>query len=296
MKMKRPYWSFGLVGFPLEHSWSPRLHRAALAALGLDGAYELLPVSSELFEHSIGHLLSALRTRQMHGLNVTIPYKSRVVHYLDDIVEEARWVGAVNTIVMEGDRLLGYNTDVPGFFADLQRLGWLNEEGADNKVALVFGAGGAARAVVYTLLRAGFHIQLVARRPEQAWEVRNHLLTCATDFGKKMDVLDWSLRELRGALQDVALIVNCTPLGMWPHTQSCPWPEALPLPKGARVYDLVYRPRKTALLQLAERSGNAFANGLGMLIEQAALSLELWIRRKVPREAMWQEVQGGMDS
>lgn len=291
MCMGNKQWKFGLMGFPLEHSLSPRLHQAALAALGWTGSYDLFAIPPDRFENSLVDLLDAMRIGKIHGLNVTLPYKRRILPHLEQIAEEAQGAGAVNTIVFNHGQLVGYNTDVPGFMADLMRLGWLQELTLKQSCALVLGAGGAGRAVIFSLLRAGFWIKLVARRSEQAREVKSDFMTLNTALGEKIEVYGWTSSEFRRALKDVGVVVNCTPLGMWPHVESSPWPDEVPLPEEVRLYDLVYRPPHTAFLRLAERHGNPRANGLGMLIEQAALSFELWTGVKAPRESMRQAIR-----
>ena len=158
------YYSLGLIGYPLEHSLSPRIHAAALQDLRLAGEYLLFPI-----EHSSGlqAILGEMRSGKIHGLNVTIPYKKAVLSLLDDLSTAAQAIGAVNTISQQDGKMVGDNTDARGFYADLERLGWA-KIGEPDRHALVLGAGGSARAIVYALANAGWRVTISARRQEQA--------------------------------------------------------------------------------------------------------------------------------
>lgn len=259
----------GLLGWPLGHSLSPRLHQAALQACRLSGEYQLYPVQNA---GQLKPYLMQVRCGKLDGLNVTIPYKQAVLPLLDDLTPTARAVGAVNTLYRSGSQVVGDNTDVPGFLADLQRIG-----PASGGAALVLGAGGAARAVVYALSRAGWQVTVAARRVEQAQALADNL----RPFAGAVSALPL---EKDALTFDFQLLVNATPVGMHPHTQANPWPEGAPLLANCFVYDLVYNPAQTMLLQQAP----AGSNGLGMLIEQAALAFELWTGRNVPRQALWE--------
>lgn len=270
----------GLTGYPLTHSLSPRLHNAALAALGISGVYQLFPLpDGENPLAGLTGLLARLRTRQLQGLNVTIPYKQAVIPLLDDLTAAAKAVQAVNTIYLRGDRLVGDNTDAAGFWCDLRTSLPLVEQAGQQ--ALVLGAGGSARAVCYALLKQGWQVTLAARRLEQTQALAAWFRPF---FGRK---------AIRGChffqveqIQAAALLVNTTPVGMFPNSDCSPWPDGLALPAGAAVYDLVYNPRQTLLVQQAAAAGLAAVSGLGMLVEQAALALECWLARPAPRDVM----------
>lgn len=263
----------GLIGYPLGHSLSPKIHTAALAACGLTGDYSLFPIHPDDKTALVG-LLARVRAGEIHGLNVTIPHKQNVISLLDGLTETAQAIGAVNTISLRNGQLIGDNTDAPGFLSDLKNF--LNGQKSMVKgqnpqspitnfqSALVLGAGGSARAVVYALLRDGWNVTLAARRLEQAQQLANsfsHPALRTTD-----------LTDLRPAPFD--LIINTTPLGMTPNVDSTPW--ELPFPENAAVYDLVYNPRETRLVREARTLGLLARSGLGMLIEQAALAFEIW--------------------
>lgn len=269
----------GLIGFPLGHSLSPRIQQAALDYAHLKGSYERFPIAPE-DTNGLRKILARMRGGEITGLNVTIPHKQTVIPLLDDLTFEAETIGAVNTIYCYEGRLVGANTDAPGFLADLRqaysRKTW---EQAGRKHALILGAGGAARAVVYALLSDGWQITLAARRIEQAQALAEDLAAlqgCVTAIALHPGVLQ-TLKD------EVTLLVNTTPVGMFPHSKASPWPPELALPPLAAVYDLVYNPRETQLLRAARAAGLPAAGGLGMLLAQAALAFEIWTDISVPR-------------
>ena len=272
----------GLIGFPLEHSLSPRIHQAALDYALLKGSYSLFPIAPNDLS-KLRAMLERLRIGEITGLNVTIPHKQTVVSLLDELTPEAQSIGAVNTISCRGRRLIGANTDAPGFLADLELAfpckPW---EQAARKNALVLGAGGAARAVVSALLSDGWQVAIAARRTEQAEALAAEVAGGET----AASVLALQSASLRALSADLTLLVNTTPLGMFPRVDACPWPQGLALPQQAAIYDLVYNPRETQLVRAARAAGLPACGGLGMLLEQAALSFKIWTNVSVPR-SVW---------
>ena len=283
--------SFGLVGYPLEHSLSPLIHKAALQELGIQGEYRLYPVEEAA---SLLELMEGVRMGSLHGLNVTIPYKSDILSFLDHLTPTARAIGAVNTVFLRDSQLVGDNTDAAGFLADLERLGWL-EIGDLKRCAVVLGAGGSARAVVYALASTGWQIIIAARRQEQAAIlVKTMQESFENDLPvgrkKSFTAVHLGYASLASLNPTPDLIVNTTPLGMFPRDDISPWPEDLDFPPQAALYDLVYNPAETALMRAARGDGLRVTNGLGMLVEQAALSFEIWTGLEAPRQAMHQAV------
>lgn len=282
-------WRFGLIGWPLGHSLSPTLHQTALQALALKGDYKLLPIPPERVDQELSTLTICLRDGNLDGLNVTIPYKQAVIPYLGALTEAARAVGAVNTIYREGGRLVGDNTDIGGFSGELAKMeAFFNDKPV--RKALVLGAGGAARAVVYVLLKAGWDVTVAARRREQAAGLADIIpIHCTGSFSAAL--LDESI-----AAMSPDLIVNATPAGMWPRPDATPWPAGVSIPRDALVYDLIYNPPETCLM----RASALARGGLGMLVEQAALSFEIWTGRAAPRSKMLlaaeQQLAGAMES
>ena len=273
MNRLKKVFALGLVGWPVAGSLSPALHSAALKACGQSGEYRLYPAPPLPAGRAILQtLLDLLRNGELHGLNVTIPHKQTLLPLLDELTPAAQAIGAVNTLWAEDGRLYGDNTDAPGFLADL--AGQLKNLPAYPKKALVLGAGGAARAVVYALLHSGWEVRLAARRLEQAQQL-------AADFPALAGVT-----ELSSIAGDESLIVNASAAGMLPHPDTSPWPAGLILPERAFVYDLVYKPVLTRLMQQASQAGLPNCNGLGMLTHQAALAFQRWSGCPASLEAM----------
>ena len=267
----------GLIGYPLEHSLSPKIHTAALRECGLDGDYSLFPIHPD-DEDGLKDLLARLLSGEITGLNVTIPHKQNVVPFLDELTSTAKAVRAVNTIYCRNHKLIGDNTDAPGFLSDLKRfIG--NRKLETGRSALILGAGGSARAVVYALTNDGWNVVIVARRIEQAQELASHY--------KGVEPIELTL-EIRSS--EFRLVVNTTPVGMTPNINQSPWPDGLRFPNQALIYDLVYNPRETKLVKDACAVGLSATTGLGMLIEQAALSFEIWTGRKPSRETLLESI------
>jgi len=266
----------GLIGYPLRHSLSPEIHIAALKACGLEGDYSLFPVSPD-DKQGLKSLLNRVRTGEITGLNVTIPHKQNVIPLLDKLTPTAQAIGAVNTIYLRDNKLIGDNTDALGFSADLKKFLTTETQRHGDINALVLGAGGSARAVVYALVNSGWNVTIAARRIEQAQE----LAASFTNYELQITNYESFIHHP----STFNLIVNTTPLGMAPNADQSPWPENLPFPN-ASVYDLVYNPRETKLVKDARAQGLSATTGLGMLIEQAALAFELWTGQCPPREIM----------
>jgi shikimate dehydrogenase len=260
----------GLIGWPTGHSVSPAMHNAAFAELGLNWSYVPLPVSTEPAAR-IGEAVAGLRALGLRGANVTVPHKQAVMPYLDRLSPAAGAIGAVNTIRVEADgTLFGDNTDARGFVADLR------DHGVDPAAlrVLVLGAGGSARAVVYGLAEAGCRNIIIsnrtlARAEELAGAMQEHFPHCP--------ITAHGLPEaIHAAAGQADLIVNTTSLGMTPNVETTPWDEEVAFRPGQTVYDLVYNPPQTQLLQQATVDGARVIGGLGMLIWQGALAFELW--------------------
>jgi len=251
----------GVIGWPVTHSRSPRLHGYWLRTYGIDGAYVPLAVAP-------GHLPAAVRglaALGFRGANVTVPHKEAVLECLDTVTSQARRIGAVNTIVVGSDgRLEGRNTDGEGFLANLREGApdWRPDAGP----AVVLGAGGAARAVLAALIDAGVgSIHVLNRSGDRA-------AALAAAFGPPVIALPW--QERTGRLADAALLVNTTTLGM--TGQPALELDLSALPYQAVVTDLVYVPRLTPLLAAARDRGNPVVDGLGMLLHQAVPGFEAW--------------------
>lgn len=254
----------GLIGNPVEHSRSPKMQNAAFAALGMEHVYELWHTE----DHEVAARVASIRDADIAGANVTVPHKQAVMHHLDEISETARRIGAVNTIIPDGDRLVGDNTDAHGFAASIL------EKHPDfaPKQAIVLGAGGASRAVIVALQQAGADVSIVNRTFEKAEALATEL---------EANALDWS--ELSTAFTSVNVVVNATSLG-W-HDEVLLEDDVLRhLPADALIADLTYR--NTPFLQSGERLGLRTLDGQGMLIHQGVRAFELWFGVTPPVDVM----------
>lgn len=271
-----------ILGSPLEHSLSPFIHNTAFQHQGLNFVYLAASFPEQRLQEAL-HGLSALG---FAGANVTIPYKQAVLPYMDHLSEPARAIGAVNTIICKNDQIYGDNTDIEGFLSPLRDLE------LQRMPMVVLGAGGSARAVVYGLLKeyTPNPLTLVARRVRQAEKLAADLAS----FGGKIEICDFA--SASKSIQDSRLIVNTTPLGMYPHVENTPWKQPQDFSPGQIVYDLVYLPNPTRLIQEAGRRGASTIGGLTMLVEQAASAYRQWTEQDMPvafvRESLTRHLQG----
>ncbi|MBD2111417.1 MULTISPECIES: shikimate dehydrogenase [Cyanophyceae] len=268
----------GVIGDPVTHSLSPVMHNAALAELGADYVYVAFPVLAEGLEAAI----AGFAATGVQGFSITIPHKQAILPLLATVTDEAQAVGAVNTVWRTEQGWAGTNTDVAGFVAPLKAFRpWAG------CTALVLGNGGAARAVVAGCAQLGFDaVQVVGRRAEALVAFQQGWVN--SPLQPPLTVHAWE--ELPTLLPTADLIVNTTPLGM--HTTAGQTPlaaEALALaPSHAVVYDLIYTPRPTRLLALADQRGLSTLDGLEMLVQQGAAALEIWLNCPVPVDTMRQ--------
>lgn len=265
----------GIIGDPVAHSLSPRLHNAAFEALGLDYVYVPFPVRAA----EVGAAVLGLAGLGCRGANVTIPHKGAVLPYLDEVTGDARLVEAVNTVVVEGGRLHGYNTDVEGVRGALAEVAGDSLHG---EPALVLGAGGAARAAALALARMGAALTIVNRSPAAAARLVDLLTAAAPGTSCRWQVLS----ALTAA--DVAghrVVVNATSLGM-PGEGKVPAPLADTVTAGQIVFDAVYTAGPTDLLAAAQARGATVVDGLEMLLRQAAEAFTLWTGVPAPLEVM----------
>lgn len=272
----------GVVGHPIEHSLSPVMHNAAIAHLGVNYVYVPFPVKPAEFELAIAGFAAI----GVQGFNLTIPHKQAILPLLAEVSEIAQAVGAVNTVWRTEKGWSGTNTDVEGFIAPLQKLprNW------HPAIALVLGCGGAARAVVAGLAQLGCSkIRVIGRNPDklatfrQSWD--------GSPSGKLLSVYAWS--ELVDWLPTAGLVVNTTPIGMAPKGDQSPLTEGEMdlLPTDSIVYDLIYTPNPTLLLQQAQARSLPTIDGLEMLVQQGAAALRIWLRSPVPIDIMRQSLR-----
>lgn len=260
----------GLIGFPVEHSISPAMHNAAFRHLGMDWVYDAMAIPPDILKYGI-------REPMQHGyigLNVTIPHKEAVMRLVTpDAI--ARAVGAINTIDFRTNT--GTNTDVQGLIDDLKA----HHIPLKEETVLVLGAGGAARAAVYGLVREGAKVIVVNRTLQKAQVMLADLTISAGIRGVDAMTLDEAVEHTP------SLIINCTSAGLYPKIDDSPWVDGVPIPKNITVYDMIYRPQKTKFMTQAEDAGGRAIGGLGMLVRQGALSFKLWTGVDAPLETMF---------
>lgn len=275
----------GVFGHPVEHSLSPAMHNAAIAALGVNYLY--IPFS--VLPEDIGPAIRSIIPLGIIGVNLTIPHKERVLPFLDRIAPEARAVGAVNTVHNDKGTLVGYNTDGEGFAGPLKALGY----GLAGRRAVVLGAGGAARSVVFRLARESGSITIVNRTLERAERLAEEVRRVSKEA--RVDCLgsgdDAGLRE---TLAGAELLVNTTSVGMSPHEDDRPPIPPQALHPGLFVYDLIYNPRETRLLAEARAAGCGTLNGAPMLAYQGAAAFEIWTGQRPDVAIMQSAVEAGL--
>ena len=269
--------ALGIIGYPIGHSISPLFQQAALDRLSAPHRYR----AYEVHPDSVGGFIASLRSAGVLGINVTVPHKEAVMPFLDDVDDWAAEAGAVNTIVNRDGRLTGYNTDGYGFLRALTDEGDLNPAG---KRVLVLGAGGSARGVVQALIRAEVGRLDIANRTLARAEL---LAELAEQRSVPAGATSLDPGQLFEAAASADLIVNCTSLGMRHGPDETASPLASQhIPAGSLVYDLVYNPMLTPLLQAAQSAGAKTLGGISMLVYQGAASFELWLQRPAPVPAM----------
>jgi shikimate dehydrogenase len=265
-----------LLAHPAGHSVSPAMMAAAFAAVGREARYDALDVAPE----DLADAVAALRRAPWLGANVSVPHKAAVVPLLDELRPTARRLGAVNVVVRQGERLVGDNTDLPGFARALAAL-----EPIAGRRAVVLGAGGAARAVVAALRDRGFAVAVHNRTPARARALVEALGGAGATVLTDADLAD--------AVAAADLLVQTTTVGMVGGPPGSPLPEGV-LPTGGAVVDLVYRPAITPLLRAARAAGLVVQNGLPMLVHQGAAAFEAWTGLPAPVDAMGQAAEAAL--
>lgn len=269
----------GVFGHPVSHSLSPAMQNAAIRAMNIDYIY----VPFHVLPEDLGRAVEGVRALQIAGVNVTIPHKERIIAYLDEVSDYAREIGSVNTVTNDDGVLKGDTTDGPGFLRSAESaFGKL-----DGCRTLILGAGGSAKAVAFALARIGCEVAIANRTHERAVELVEGLKAVFGDA--RLGVVELRGEALADAANSADLLVNTTSVGMRPDVDGIPIPPDLLHPK-LRVYDLVYNPLRTRLVEEAERRGASAVSGLGMLVHQGALSLRIWTGLEPPIGVMEQAV------
>lgn len=267
---------FGIIGFPVKHTLSPHFQNAAFASLGMDAVYIPFEVPPEKLKSSF----ASIKALGFSGINVTIPHKQAVLSLVDELSPEVKGIGAANTIVFRNGKAKAYNTDGEGFIRSLKNDLKIDPKG---RSVLLFGCGGAAKAIAFVLAREGarsitFVDQAEKRAKELSAKTKKDFRRCGTKYipflGPRIDEEVW----------DSDLLVNASPMGMHKADACIVDPKALH--KGLAVYDIVYNPPVTPLLKAAKKKGIKASNGLGMLLYQGVLSFEFFTGKKAPVSVM----------
>ncbi|MBA7581588.1 Shikimate dehydrogenase (NADP(+)) [subsurface metagenome] len=281
--LKKPYITartnvLCIIGYPIEHSMSPIMHNAALKDQSLDYVY----VAFNIPPNDLKNAVLGFKMLSIKGINVTIPYKENIIPYLDEIDPLAEKIGAVNTIKNEGKYLIGKNTDASGAKKALLDAGCE----ITGKKALILGAGGAAKAVSFALSE-DLDVVYIANRTEK------RAIKLAKDFTNKTAIKavgkNMSINTLKNLVNDVDILINTTPLGMYPDIKESPISEEI-LHNNLFVFDIVYNPLETRLLKEARKIGCKTLGGLDMFVNQGGLAFEWWTGKKPNLNLMKEKV------
>jgi shikimate dehydrogenase len=272
----------GVIGDPIEHSLSPVMHNAAIRELGLDYVYVPLPVKKE----DLNKAIAGFEAIGLIGFNITIPHKQAIIPFLSEISPAAQMVGAINTVWRTEEGWSGTNTDVEGFIAPLKALSrdW------QKITPVILGNGGAARAVVAGLSQLGCsRLQVVGRDRQKLEQFKQSWQNLPVY--DSITVHSWT--DLPELISESELLVNTTPVGMYPDVERSPIDGAAleQLQPEAIAYDLIYTPNPTQFLKLASQQGAIAIDGLEMLVQQGAAALQIWLQQPVPVEVMRQSLK-----
>jgi len=268
----------GIFGHPISHSLSPKMQNAAIKAAGLEQEYVYLPF--DIFPEDLACAVKSLRVLGSRGVNVTIPHKEGVILHLDELNTQAQAVQAVNVIVNENKRLIGYNTDGIGFIRSLKDDAGIDPRG---RKVLVLGAGGAAKSIAAALASAGAdQLVIVNRTINRAQSIAE----IVRGFGGRAKVFDFSSEGLKREIAASHIIVNTTSVGLYPPDQSLITDYLDYLNKDQLVSDIIYHPQETLLLKQAKMRGCNTLSGAGMLIYQGAEAFRLWTGLEAPVQEM----------
>ena len=269
----------GLIGSPVAHSISPQMHNEAFRLLGLDYVY----LAFDLGRSSLRQAVEGLREIGCRGFNVTMPYKVPILEFMDELTPAARIAGACNTVIIKDGRMTGHTTDGVGFMQSVTDAG----HNIFRKKMTILGAGGAATAIITQAALDGVRrIDIFRRsRPEAFSATESFARKVQQETGCRVRVFDIAdTRELRDSLEESAILVNATNVGMIPHEDGCPISDPSLLRPGLIVGDIIYNPRKTRLYRMAESAGCPVFNGMYMLLFQGAASFHCWTGQRMPIE------------
>lgn len=261
---------YGIVANPIKHSFSPMMHNTAFQTLGIDDVY----LAFEVNEDQLDDYITSVKTLNIKGFNISMPYKIKIMKYLDEMTQEAQLCQAVNTVKNENGKLIGHISDGKGFFMSCVEKGW----DIRNQKIVVLGAGGAACAIIVALALQGAKEIIVYNRSDKPFiKELNDKLECPIVLKSLSD-----LESLKEDLKDTYLLIQTTGIGMEPNTDQCLIPDSSYLPTTLKVADIIYNPLETKLLTMAKEKGLEYMNGEGMILYQGAVSFEFWTGQKMP--------------
>lgn len=253
-----------ILGYPVEHSFSPQMHNFISEQMGKNYVYTALEVKPG----SLKAAVEGLRALGFAGVNVTAPYKYEVMNYIDEVSSQARLLGSVNTVVNHDGKLVGYNTDARGFYQSLLYKG----AEVKGKNLLILGAGGATKPISVLFAQEGANSITIVNRTKAKAEA-------LADYVRQ--ICNYKI-ETRRALSHYDIVINTTSLGMYPNVEGCPLEDMTFVDEKTVVCDMIYNPEKTVFLKKAEKQGARIINGLGMLIFQGIFAYELFTDTKLP--------------
>ena len=261
---------YGIVANPIKHSFSPMMHNTAFKTLGIDDVYLAFEVEQDQLENFI----ISVKTLNMKGFNVSMPYKLKIIDYLDELTQEAKLCQSVNTVKYENGKLIGHISDGKGFFLACHQKGW----NIENQKIVILGAGGASRAIIVEAALQHAKEIIVYNRSDKPF-----IRELNEQFDTPIHLKPLSdLQSLKEDLKDTYLLIQTTNVGMEPHSHECLIPDESYLPKTLKVADIIYKPAMTQLLKLAKNKGLEYMNGEGMILYQGAVSFEFWTNQKMP--------------
>ena len=273
-------YQLGLIGFPIKHSLSPWIHENFLQKAQLNGSYTLFEIG---LDESFSKVIDEIKEKNLNGFNVTVPYKQTIIPYLDEIDKEAEKIGAVNTVVNDNGRWIGYNTDGKGYLRSLESK-FPNLLADKTQKILILGAGGAARGIYYALTASDF---------EQV-DIANRTIESATEIAKlkrkKTNTQVLSLAEAESKVPEYDIFIQTSSVGMNPNHEDIIVPLN-GMKKTGIVSDIVYQPIDTAILRQARSLGAATHFGHTMLLYQAQYAFEIWTGKRVSIGSMDEELQ-----
>ncbi len=263
--------NYSIIGNPISHSLSPVLHTEVFKQLGIDASYSAIDASRE----DLPQIIQQVKSGKINGLNVTIPHKTEIMSYIDEINIKAKQIGAVNCVFSKNGKLRGYNTDWYGFSVLLKK----NNIVIQSKTVIVLGAGGVAKSVIYTLLREGVGVVIIVNR---TLERAVQLVQSFEAVSRNSKLMILPIEDVSPNLMQDSIIINCTSVGMTPKLNKSPLAENL-LSEHHTLIDTIYTPSETQFLKYGKDTGAITINGLDMFIYQGLASLDLWLGEPVSK-------------